>query len=138
MYQLLALVTGFVLAVLIYLNGSLGGSVGIFVSALIFHLLGLVAFIIIAFVKRQKLIALHTLPPMFLLAGVLSVGSILVGNICMKPLGISLMVGISLCGQLFLSHLIDHFGLFGMPVKPFRKENLVGLSLMACGVWFML
>ncbi|MGQ9851609.1 MAG: DMT family transporter, partial [Aggregatilineaceae bacterium] len=38
-------------------------------------------------------------------------------------------------GQLLLSVMLDHFGLFGMEVRHLDLSRLIGLSVLFVGVW---
>ncbi|WP_434296178.1 DMT family transporter [Clostridium sporogenes] len=43
-----------------------------------------------------------------------------------------------LFGQLVISTLIDHFGLFGVQVNKMRKEKILSFSLIITGLIFMI
>lgn len=137
MYRNLALINGVLLAVMVFYNGMLSGVTGPYMSTLIYHVLGLILIVIISLAKKNKLSNFKKIPFVFFLPGILSVITILLNNICIPEIGITLTVGISLYGQLVMSALVEHFGLFGMPVNRFRREKLLGFSVISLGVILM-
>lgn len=138
MYKSLALINGVILAIMVFLNGMLAGITGPYMSTLIFHVLGFVLIIIISIIKKNKFPNLKEVPLMFFLPGILSVVTILLNNICIPQIGITLAIGITLFGQLVMSSLIEHFGLFGMPVNRLKKEKVAGFSIISLGIVAMI
>lgn len=138
MYKSLALINGVILAIMVFLNGMLAGITGPYMSTLIFHVLGFVLIIIISIIKKNKFPNLKEVPLMFFLPGILSVVTILLNNICIPQIGITLAIGITLFGQLVMSSLIEHFGLFGMPVNRLKKEKIAGFSIISLGIVAMI
>ncbi len=49
-------------------------------------------------------------------------------------LGAALSFGIIVAGQLLFSMVIDHFGLFGIPVQPVNWGRVFGVGLILTGV----
>lgn len=138
MYKNLALVNGIILAVMVFLNGMLASKTGPYMSTLIYHVLGLLLIIIIAIIKKNKLPNMREVPFLLLLPGVLSVITILLNNISIPHIGVTLAVGVGLFGQLVMSSLVEHFGLFGMPVNKLKKGKIIGLSIISLGIIFMI
>lgn len=137
MYKGLALKTGMLLSVMFLINGMLTSVTGAYFSNLVFHLVGLLFIIIIAVITKNKWVNLKEIPLIFFLPGILSNVTIVLNNICIGKLGITLTIGIGLFGQLIVSNLIDHFGLFEMPVNKFKKEKLIGFSIILSGILVM-
>lgn len=137
MYKNLIVFNGMLLAVMIFFNGVISSKVGPIVGTLIFHVLGLIMILAISIIKKNKLnlrkVSLFTYLP-----GMMSVITILLNNLCIPELGVTLTVGISLFGQLVISCLIGHLGLFGMPVYRFRKEKILGFSMISAGILIMM
>ena len=52
-------------------------------------------------------------------------------------LGVSLTVSLSLLGQLVTSLVIDNFGYFNMPIIKFNKRKILGLVVIAVGIYVM-
>ncbi|HAG43501.1 MAG TPA: EamA-like transporter family protein [Clostridium sp.] len=138
MYKNLALINGVILAIMIFLNGMLANITGPYMSTLIFHIIGFILIIIISIIKKNRPSNLRKLPLMFFLPGILSVITILLNNISIPKIGLTLTIGITLFGQLLMSSLVEHFGLFGMPVNKFKKEKILGFSIISLGIIVMI
>jgi len=134
MYKGLALKAGVLLSIMFFFNGMLTSKVGPYYSNLIFHLIGLILIIIISLILKNKEFRLSEIPILYFLPGILSMIVVVSNNICIGKLGITLTIVISLFGQLVISNIIDHFGLFGMPVNPFKKEKLIGFGVVLIGI----
>ncbi|MEJ8552985.1 DMT family transporter [Tepidibacter sp. Z1-5] len=138
MYKNLGIITGIILAIMLFFNGMLASITGPYMSTLIFHVVGLIIIMMISIGTKNKLPNITKIPVLFLLPGVLSVLTILLNNICIPQIGVTLVVGISLFGQLMMSNVVDHFGMFGMPVNKFKKEKIIGFSIISLGIIFMI
>lgn len=138
MYKNLALANGVLLAVMIFYNGMLSGIIGPYLSTLIFHLLGLVLILAISITRKNKFPSLTAVTPSYFLPGILSLTTILLNNLCIPRLGVSLTADIGLYGQLVMSSLVEHYGLFGMPLRKFRKGKLAGYSIISLGIAAMI
>ena len=64
------------------------------------------------------------------------IGSIFVGYITWvnQQQGIALTFALAVSGQMFLSLLIDHYGLFGAAVRTITLEKIIGVALIICGI----
>ncbi|WFD08849.1 DMT family transporter [Tepidibacter hydrothermalis] len=138
MYKNLGVIVGIILAIMLFFNGMLASVTGPYMSTLIFHVIGLIIILMISIITKNKISDLRKIPVLFLLPGVLSVLTIQLNNICIPQIGITLVVGISLFGQLVMSNIVDHFGLFGMPINKFRKEKMIGFSIISLGIIAMI
>lgn len=49
-------------------------------------------------------------------------------------LGVSTMISLGLCGQLFFSVLAGHFGWFGLPIEPITLKRAMGILAMGSGI----
>lgn len=138
MYKNLALINGAILAIMVFLNGMQSSIIGPYMSTLIFHIIGFILIIIISIIKKNRLSNLKEIPFMFFLPGILSVITILLNNISIPKIGLTLAIGVTLFGQLVMSNLVDHFGLFGMPINRFKKEKILGFSIISLGIIVMI
>lgn len=139
MYKLLAFQNGVFLALLIFLNGMMSNIVGTYNNNLLFQFIGFILIIIVLCVKKNKTkIEFNKIHPMYFLPGILSVVSVVLNNICINNIGISLTIAIGVFGQLVISNIIDHFGLFEKIIHKFNKEKLVGFSIMLLGIIAMI
>lgn len=138
MYKNLALVNGSILAIMVFFNGMLAKITGPYISTLIFHIIGLVLIMIISIIKGNRISNLKEIPFMLFLPGILSVITILLNNISIPKIGLTLAIGVTLFGQLVISNFVEHFGLFGMPVNKFKKEKILGFSIILVGMIVMI
>ncbi len=69
-----------------------------------------------------------------LTGGVLGYVTVLMANWSFALLGVSLTVSLGLLGQTVFSLLTDHFGWFGSPRLPFRRQQGGGLLLVLGGI----
>lgn len=68
------------------------------------------------------------------LGGALGAGFVFTTVLLAPKLGITNMLFFIIIGQLITAAVIDHFGLIGMPVRPFQIWQLLGLLVMAAGL----
>lgn len=138
MYRNLAFINGILLAVMIFFNGLVSKITGPYLGTLIYHVTGLLLVAGIAAWKKNRLPRVSNQSPLLLLPGILSVVTILLNNITMPQLGLTLATGMALFGQLVMSSLVEHFGLFSREANPLRKEKLIGLGIISLGILVMI
>lgn len=137
-YGNLAVLNGALLAVMIFLNGLLSKKLGLYVSTLIYHVLGFMLILFISIARKNKLPRINKIPVILFIPGILSVLVIFLNSLSSSKIGITLTAGMGLFGQLVLSTLIDHFGLFGKPVIKVRKENILSFLIIVTGLIFII
>ncbi|HCL4547903.1 DMT family transporter [Clostridium botulinum] len=137
-YRNLAVLNGILLAIMIFLNGVLSEKIGLYISTLIYHVLGLLLILLVSIVRKNKLPKFNKIPIILFLPGILNVLVIFLNNLFSSKIGITLTAGMGLFGQLVISTLIDHFGLFGVQVNKMRKEKILSFSLIITGLIFMI
>ncbi len=138
MYKNLALINGIFLAIMVFFNGMIANITGPYMSTLIFHVLGFILILIISIIKKNNLPNLKKVPLLLFLPGILGVITILLNNISIPQIGLTLSIGVTLFGQLIMSSLVEHFGLFGMPVNRFKKEKILGFLTISLGIIVMI
>lgn len=67
------------------------------------------------------------------------IGAIFVGYITWvnQQHGVALTFALVISGQIFISLLIDQFGLFGSTVIPISTEKIIGAALIIAGIIFI-
>ncbi|MGD9825209.1 DMT family transporter [Desulfobacter sp.] len=74
------------------------------------------------------------------LAGLLGAFYVTATIVLAPRLGTALTFGLVVAGQLVMAVVMDHFGLFGMPVQPVNWFRLAGIALIVGGTmlirWF--
>lgn len=134
MFYFLAVLIGFIIAAMIAVNGGLTASYGVFFSAVMIHLVGLIVIFIVCLFKREPLKPKTKLPFYCYLGGAIGVATVFFNNWAFSKISISAILGLSLLGQSITSLIIDHYGFFGMSKQPFQKKKLIGLAIILIGI----
>lgn len=138
MYQLLALLTGIVLAVMISVNGGLTDQYGVFPATVIIHVIGsLFAMVLCLRGKERKTLFGHW-PWWIYLGGVIGVFTTVFQNFSFGRISMTSIIALGLFAQTVMSLLIDHFGFFGMQKRRFEKTSLFGLIFSLIGILALL
>ena len=137
MYNILALVIGALISIMISFNSGLEGYVGSTYSVVIIHAVGLISILIVAAVKKEKIVIKEAIPVYLFLGGIFGVMLTLVNIITIGGIGVALTTALAVFGQLVFSSLVDHFGLFGLTKYEFNPKKLVGFFIVLCGLVIM-
>ena len=136
-YALLMLLAGIGIPILAALNAALGVRIGSFAAAA--TVLFVVAFLCSAVVSLATgLEAFHRIasaPKHLLLAGALIAFYVLTITFVAPRFGVGNAVFFVLLGQLVSAAAIDHFGLFGARVSLLSATRMLGIAVMATGVF---
>ncbi len=112
-----------------------------FLAAFISFFVGAVALFILSIFQSapfSELKRLPSFPPYLLLGGVL--GALFVGSsIALIPrLGATTMMASFVTGQLIMSLVIDHYGLFGLAQHPLSMVRVAGVGMLFIGLSLIL
>lgn len=131
-----SILSGFVLAVMIRLNASLGVAIGTMEATWVIHCVGMIAAILVCVYRRQFqwVPRLKTVPWFLLLGGVYGVIMVWIGNIVIPQLGMAISSGIFITVNLISSCVIDHWGWLGMPQTTISWRRLGGVMVAVVGV----
>lgn len=130
---------GVILPVQAILNSRLGKQTGgPLMAALLSFLIGTICLIILNFlVNGQAMLNLKpsVSGPWYVWMGGL-LGAIYVGYITWvnQLQGVALTFALVVSGQIFISLLIDHYGLFGSTVRTITLEKIIGAVLIIAGI----
>lgn len=78
-----------------------------------------------------------SIPPHYFLGGVLGVGIVTISIYVGPYVGATLLVVLSLLGQMTAAVLIDQMGWLGFPQHPLTWQRIVGLVLVLLGAWLI-
>ena len=137
MYNILALLIGALISIMISFNSGLEGYVGSTYSVVIIHAVGLIAILIVAAIKKEKIVIKEAIPFYLFLGGIFGVMLTLVNIITIGGIGVALTTALAVFGQLVFSSLVDHFGLFGLTKYEFNPKKLVGFFIVLVGLVIM-
>lgn len=137
MNLIFAFLMGCIIALMILLNGTLSIGVGNYTATMIIHIVGLVFLLAFGFATGKKLKHAKKAPLLYYSAGAIGVATVVLNNLCFPQLGASLTLSLGLLGQSLLAILVDHFGLFQMPVRKFNPRKIIGMSIIVGGIILM-
>lgn len=80
------------------------------------------------------LAAVRAMPPWVWLGGALGAGFVTIALMATPRLGAATTVALLVAGQLCASIAIDHWGLFGLPVRPVDWARVAGVLCLVAGV----
>lgn len=134
MYSLFVLIAGMLQSAMAAFNGMLTEYIGLFGVSLIVHFSGglLLVFYILLFVRKK--ITIRGMPWYLYSAGFFGVLIVSVSSFCIQRLGASVTTCLSVAGQLMISAVIDHFGLFHVPKVRFCLKRIPGFVLVLAGI----
>lgn len=126
---------GVVISLMIAINGALQGALGPTEALLVIHAVGLGS--VVPFLWLRSWGVGGPVPWYLLVAGLLGVALLFINNRTVVSLGATLTVSLGIVGQLAASAIIDHWGLFGLPRRPFRWTKIPGYGLIVGGIFVM-
>jgi len=137
--MLSTLFIGAILPVQAVLNTKLGKQTGgPLISSLLSFLVGLICLFIINLFANYSAFTnmkLLSVSPWYVWMGGL-LGAIYVSCVIFvnQQQGVALTFALVVAGQIFISLLIDHFGLFGSIVRPLSIPKIIGALLIIAGL----
>ena len=137
--MLSTLFIGAILPVQAVLNTKLGKQTGgPLISSLLSFLVGLICLFIINLFANYSAFTnmkLLSVSPWYVWLGGL-LGAIYVSCVIFvnQQQGVALTFALVVAGQIFISLLIDHFGLFGSIVRPLSIPKIIGALLIIAGL----
>jgi transporter family-2 protein len=136
---LTAVVGGFI-ALQAPINATLGQRVGSFQAAFLSFAIGTALLALIAALARGGLGQLpdaRGLPWYYLTGGVLGAAYVTTVLVTVRALGAGAVVAATIAGQLSASVALDHFGLLGVERQPVTVARMLGVALLALGVYLI-
>lgn len=130
---------GGLIAIQAPVNGKLGRAVGAFPAATVSFALGFLALLAIVVVKGEvtRLGEATSVPWWYLVGGVLGAAYITTVLVAIGTIGAGAVVACTVAAQLSISMIVDHFGWLGVERDPVTPTKIVGVVLLAAGVWLV-
>jgi bacterial/archaeal transporter family-2 protein len=122
------------------INGNLGRAVGSLQAAFLSFVIGTVALLVIASLAKGGLGTLggaRHVSWYYLTGGLLGAVYVTTILISVRTLGASGVTAATVAGQLAMSVVVDQFGLLGVTKNPVTAGKIVGIALLAAGVWLV-
>ncbi len=137
-YLVWALLAGAFIPLIGILNGRVGRALGepFYASVMLFGVAIILALVVsVIFGKAAPSVQnLQTLRPMDYTAGFIVAFYVVSATVLAGKIGVANFIVMAVSGQIMFSLMIDHFGLFGAPVKPINMTQLVGAVLLLIGL----
>jgi len=122
------------------INSRLGKSVGTFPAASVSFAVGLLVLVVIVFLTSEgasKLGRITHVPGWALLGGALGAAYVSCVLVTVRSLGAGGVTAATIAGQLGMAVVIDQFGLAGVARHQIDAGRLIGVGLLAAGVFLV-
>ena len=122
------------------INSMLGKATGSFQAAFISFAIGTVVLAVIAAFAKGGFGTMgeaRNLSWYYLTGGVLGAAYVTTVLVTVRELGAGPVVAATIAGQLTASVVLDQFGLLGLPKDPITLGKVVGVVLLAAGVYLV-
>lgn len=137
MYTILALLSGFLLAIMITANGQLSQSYNIYVATIILHVVAVVFSYGLCKIRKEKF-DFKQKPAWIYLGGIVGVFITIANNLSFGQISMTSIIALGLFGQIIFSIFIDLFGLFKMTKRKLHSSLFVTITFALVGIFMML
>lgn len=134
MYSFLVLLAGILQSAMMSFNGLLAESVSLWGVSLVVHASGGILLILYILLAVRKKVTLHGMPWYLYSAGFFGVLLVSVSSWCVGILGAAVTTCLSVAGQLCMSAVIDHYGMFHVPKVPFSPKRIPCFLMILAGI----
>jgi len=136
LWMILALAAGMAVSIQAGVNGGLGRRVGVLEGSFVSFLIGtIVLFLVQLFFGKGELLAMFAVPKWQLTGGILGAFYVFVMVLIVPKIGVANSLMAVIAGQLVMSSIVDHFGLFGGQRIPFDLTRLAAMGLLFLALW---
>lgn len=146
MNQIALSLLAFLAGILLTMQGGLNTQLGIMlrhpllatVTAFFFSLCFAVIFVLSSVKSYPSVDLLKSIPIyLWFTGGLFSMLGVSLYYYTIPKLGVSTMISLGLCGQLFFSVIAGHFGWFGLPMEPITMKRILGILAMGSGIFLI-
>lgn len=138
MNLILAFLCGTIVTVMNVFNGQLSAIYGTYIATTIIHLVGLITFILIMFIKRQKISLRNHLSLLYYTGGVIGVFTVIFNVMAVNSIGASLLTALGLLGQMIASIVIEQRGYFGVIQRSISPITCLSIVVVMIGIGVMM
>jgi len=137
-YFIWALVAGAFIPLIGILNARVGRALGepIYATVIVFFVAILIALLASVVFGKSSLTTqnLQNLEPFDYGAGLIVAFYVISATVLAPKIGVANFIVMAVSSQILFSLMIDHFGLFGAPVKPISITQLFGAFMLLIGL----
>src|ERR1035437_5631360 len=130
MYSISAMAIGTLISLMLFANGSLQMAFGASQSLVIIHATGTIVLIAILYLKRASFKVKEKINPYLFSAGALGVLLVFFNVTTVASIGLTLTIALGVIGQIIISSLIDHYGLFALEKRRGSFKKIAGFILI--------
>lgn len=134
MYSFLVLLAGILQSAMMSFNGLLAESVSLWGVSLVVHASGGILLILYILLAVRKKVTLRGMPWYLYSAGFFGVLLVSVSSWCVGILGAAVTTCLYVAGQLCMSAVIDHYGMFHVPKVPFSPKRIPCFLMILAGI----
>ncbi len=134
MYSFLVLLAGILQSAMMSFNGLLAESVSLWGVSLVVHASGGILLILYILLAVRKKVTLRGMPWYLYSAGFFGVLLVSVSSWCVGILGAAVTTCLTVAGQLCMSAVIDHYGMFHVPKVPFSPKRIPCFLMILAGI----
>ena len=137
---LLTAAVGGLIAMQAPINSHLGKSIGTFQAAFVSFAIGTLLLAVIASLARggySHVAEVRHVRWYYLLGGVLGAAYVTTVLVTVRTLGAGGVVAATIAGQLTMGVVVDQFGLLGVAKDPVTAGKIIGIALLAAGVFLI-
>jgi len=135
----LGLLGGFAVGAQGAISGAMAQRIGGAAGSFVIHLGGTIASLLLLFSRKgEQIEKVGTLPWYMLGAGIFGVILYLTLEQTIPRFGATVAISLLIIGQLLSSILIDHFGLFNLPVHQLDLSRVFGVMVLFVGVYLII
>jgi transporter family-2 protein len=138
----LALITGALIPIQAATNAAFSKSIGNpVITGLMVFSVGLVGMIVFVLASRTPVPTAQqfTAAPLYTyLGGVIVATYVIMITILVPRVGVGTAIAFIVTGQIICAVLIDHFGLFNVPVRSIDLRRVLGVLLMITGIYLVM
>ena len=137
-YFIWALLAGAFIPLIGILNARVGRALGepIYATVIVFFVAILIALLVSVIFGKNSLTTqnLQNLAPFDFGAGLIVAFYVISATVLAPKIGVANFIVMAVSSQILFSLMIDHFGLFGAPIKPVDLTKIFGAGLLLLGV----
>lgn len=137
-FLLLAVLAGMMMPTQAAINSKLADYVeSPILSAFISFVIGTLAlfiYILATGIPLGNLFAAKNAPIVAWIGGILGAFFVASTVILVPRIGVALTFSLIIAGQMLITLILDHFGVFGIPVKEISLSRVLGITLITIGV----
>lgn len=135
---ILAILAGTIVTIMNVFNGQLSNQVGVYLSTVIIHLVGLFTLIIIMIIKKQKISFQNHIPLILYTGGMIGVFTVFCNVMSISTIGAALVTALGLLGQMLTSLVLEYKGWLGAKKRTLTFQKVISLVIVMIGIGVMI